>query len=318
MMTDNIDWSMKYPVCPSCGSKFVTEIGEIPAENVFASKTLNHVLYGGFLWKCRNCNLYFRWPRLSVEELSRLYINGDIHAWENDPIKRIDWQTAANWITPTLTAEDSVIDIGCSTGLFLTRVLKEEAKKYGVEINKGAAQIAGERGVHIICHEIDEPELDKYRGQFAVVFAFDVIEHVENPLQFLERCKSLVRPDGRIIISTGNTDSIAWRLSKARYWYCTIPEHISFINEKWCDYASKKHGLHLERKKFFSHASSRGLSCVKQTLLNTINIFAPKVLYSMRRSGFGKLDTRKHPELAAHPPIWITAKDHFIVQMQRL
>ena len=60
-----------------------------------------------------------------------------------------------------------------------------------------------------------------------------MIEHVANPLAFLRRLRELAHAGGSIVISTGNADAPAWRAFGGRYWYCSFPEHISFVSATW-------------------------------------------------------------------------------------
>lgn len=54
---------MPVSLCPDCEGN-VEPIGSIPATDVFAGRTLERLLSGGFLYCCRQCSLGFRWPRL--------------------------------------------------------------------------------------------------------------------------------------------------------------------------------------------------------------------------------------------------------------
>ena len=305
--------------CPSCGCDAIRSIGAIPPSSVFAGRELKQVLNGGGLWSCEGCNLYFRWPRLSKNKLDRLYEEGNSHAWHNDQQTRADWITAASWLQRDSYQEDGVLDIGCSTGQFLSEVLGGGFReKYGIEINNAAAEAAQEKGVRILGSDIFDPALKEWRKRaFSAVVAFDVIEHVENPLIFLKICSDLLRPDGSIIISTGNTAARTWRWSGSRYWYCTIPEHISFINEQWCRYAADKLNLRLTHIHRFSHTKAHMSKISRELALNGLYIMAPGVFRALRRAGFGGQNARRYPEIADYPPSWMSAKDHLIVEFKQ-
>ncbi|MAE49323.1 hypothetical protein CMI48_00695 [Candidatus Pacearchaeota archaeon] len=62
---------------------------------------------------------------------------------------------------------------------------------------------------------------------FDTVIAAEIIEHLENPLQFIKSCKSLLKPHGRIILSAPNATSLqhilrpGWGTSNKKF---TSPE----------------------------------------------------------------------------------------------
>jgi len=156
---------------------------------------------------------------------------------------------------------------------------------------------------------------------FTVVTAFDVFEHVPDPLMLLNRLSNATQKGGLVIISTGNTEAISFRLLGSRYWYCTIAEHIAFISPKWCYQHAPDCGLMVESIERFSHAVVKPrmfATRLKETSMNLLYQFTPIVLECMKRHGLGGKNISEYPELLDHPPTWMTAKDHFIVKFRKL
>ncbi|HYG31466.1 MAG TPA: methyltransferase domain-containing protein, partial [Methylophilaceae bacterium] len=69
--------------------------------------------------------------------------------------------------------------------------------------------------------------------EFDAVIACDVIEHVYNPLELVQRMLAKTTAGGYVVISTGNSDAWSWYLAGSRFWYCYLPEHISFVSPAW-------------------------------------------------------------------------------------
>jgi SAM-dependent methyltransferase len=301
-------------ICPSCGAVDPSLIGAIPDSNVFAGRRLDHVLPGGMLWECRSCRLVFRYPRLPGSTVSGLYRDGIAEHWEYDLQARADWKLAATWIKENPKKDAKVLDVGCSTGMFLSQVLEGSYKKYGIEINKGAADRARQAGVSIVSEDIEDLDLARDSGLFDVITAFDVVEHVSDPLGFLGLLASAVKPGGRIIVGTGNSDAWNWKLMGARYWYCTNPEHISFINPGWCQDAASRTGLKLTRIVRYSHGLGKPSTGLIELVANLVYRFFPRLIARARLLGLGVHDAKKYPSLADHPPTWISAKDHILAE----
>jgi SAM-dependent methyltransferase len=54
-------------------------------------------------------------------------------------------------------------------------------------------------------------------GSYDLVAAIEIIEHVENPAEFLRSCASVLKAEGRIILSTPNVTSVQARLQWLRH-----------------------------------------------------------------------------------------------------
>ena len=296
--------------CVSCNNNYITRVGEIPLSNLFAGGRIDHLLPSGTLYRCEVCHLYFRWPRLSKAKLDKLYEGGSSNIWQYEPRGRNDWKLAGAWLNSKLGPR-TVLDVGCWDGGFLN-YLGDDWQRYGIEINELAARKAEEKGVHIIGENFDK--LDQISTQFDAVVSFDVIEHTENPRHFLEQMARVTRTDGFIIISSGNTEAPTWKIGRSRYWYCAIPEHISFINMAWCYFAADELNLGIEYIKRFSHAKKSSLALKILDLgKNTTYLIAPALFGKLRRIEHHYLHKNDVGNICDYPPYWMTSKDHLII-----
>lgn len=295
--------------CICCESNKLSHIGHIPSSITFAGRVLEKSLEGGELICCNVCGLYFRYPQLDKSELDNLYEQGDIENWLYNKNDRFDWSQAKNWIEEKNIKNLKVLDVGCFNGQFLS-TLGNECKLYGIEIHEAAALKAQELGVKVVASNIDG--IKSLNQNFDVITAFDVIEHVHNPYEFLTQLSYLLNDDGMLIISSGNTEALSWRIQKEKYWYCVISEHISFINPRWCHWAANQLNLELLSTKKFSHQNSTLFQKSVDFIKNVIFRIFPYSFILLRKLGFGSDIYRHHDNMLNHPPSWITAKDHCI------
>jgi len=98
---------------------------------------------------------------------------------------------------------DSIIEIGCGPGNFLEKVRTCVRETCGFEYNDRAIEIASKKGFSVLSTE-DDIRLNK--GRFDAAFSFHVIEHVADPVAFLQTICSLVKDGGRIGISVPNME----------------------------------------------------------------------------------------------------------------
>jgi SAM-dependent methyltransferase len=302
--------SVDFPACPACGCAELKAAGEIPPSDIFAGRRLSEPLDGGWLFSCKECHLSFRFPRKTQEELDALYQSGSIAAWSVEPSQRVDWKTAIAWAEERLPVGSSVLDVGCFDGSFL-KLLGSGYRRFGIEIHPHARKKAAAEDVIIIGRRYEE--LAGVAGEFDAIFAFDLIEHIHDPVRFLTLMSNALRPSGILVVSSGNSDAGSWRLMGAGYWYCAISEHISFVNPRWCEITAPQAHLHIERLALFSHCTAPVHRKVLECIKNLVYRAAPRGTAWMRRRGFGHKDAQRFPVLAEHPPSWMSARDHFML-----
>jgi hypothetical protein len=140
----------------------------------------------------------------------------------------------------------------------------------------------------------------------------DVIEHVSHPGKFLASLVKATRPGGLIIISTGNTAAMPWRLMGGMYWYCSIAEHISFINPRWCKHTAEELGLAIEDLVTFSHEPAKVPEACVQAAANLLYRCLPSLAYTLRRF-YAQSKSKACRPADRTPPHWRSARDHLLV-----
>ena len=302
--------------CPSCGNHQNRSIGAIPVARTFAGRKLPRPLAGGTLYRCKSCYLFFRYPRPTKAALDALYQQGESYLWQYEPESRKDWSMAATMIREYFDS-GRILDVGCFDGGFLAS-LGDNYQRFGIEIHPGAAQRAEQRGIQIMGSNFDTLEIPPLG--FDVVVAMDVIEHALDPHAFLKTLANATCSKGLVILSTGNTEASSWRFMGSRYWYCTLAEHVSFINPRWCSNSASRCGLVLETIERFSHLGDRN-SLLRQLTdfsKNTLYKLAPHAVALLRKRGGDAKGVSKCDLLDYQPPGWLSAKDHFMVVFRKV
>jgi len=123
-----------------------------------------------------------------------------------------------------------ILDLGCGAGELLVALQKRGCEVWGVDFDKNAIETAEKyfnlKNVYAMSFDdfFKLPNLPK----FDVVTFFEVIEHIDNPLEFIQNVKNLLKEDSTIILSTPSRERILVNSIKADFPY----HHLTRWNEK--------------------------------------------------------------------------------------
>ncbi|MDC0325663.1 class I SAM-dependent methyltransferase [bacterium] len=95
-----------------------------------------------------------------------------------------------------------VLDVGCGVGQVVASLSQKGINAYGVDVSHPNIEQAQRHSD--LCQVYDGKVLPYSDSKFAVVGAFNVLEHVEEPERFLEELVRVMRPGGKIVISSPN------------------------------------------------------------------------------------------------------------------
>jgi len=94
-----------------------------------------------------------------------------------------------------------IADLGCGQG-FLSDLLKDKNQVFSYDLEKNYDSC--------ILKDLNKDfELEK---EFDIIFAIELIEHLENPRHFIRECKKYLKKNGKIIITTPIVDDFKQRL----------------------------------------------------------------------------------------------------------
>jgi 2-polyprenyl-3-methyl-5-hydroxy-6-metoxy-1,4-benzoquinol methylase len=123
----------------------------------------------------------------------------------------------------------AVLDVGCSSGAFLFQLQHRFAGAYeilGTDVSGAPLDYAESKGVPVLrgdflAHDFRDKKFD------AVTF-WAVLEHLNEPKQFLKKAASILKPGGLCFVLVPNMKSLAVRAVGKRYRYI-YPQHLNYF-----------------------------------------------------------------------------------------
>jgi len=119
----------------------------------------------------------------------------------------------------------AVLDLGCSSGGFLSSLAGPSWELFGIEMSDTVARKAQARcGARVFVGDIlDAPFLP---NSFDVITCFHVFEHLYHPRQVLAKVEEWLKPGGIFYTMMPNIDSAGARIFGS-YWYALeLPRHL--------------------------------------------------------------------------------------------
>ena len=111
------------------------------------------------------------------------------------------------------------LDVGAGVGQFLLRLAGEGALAQGIEPSRLRRRFAeGKFGLRLDSEPVESRcWQERFAANFDVVTLWDVIEHVNSPLETVRSIYALLKPGGLLFIDTPSRQAPAYRLSELFY-----------------------------------------------------------------------------------------------------
>lgn len=207
------------PVCPLCGSEQVGDLLQAPDRFHLRTEIYR-------LARCSSCTGVWLKDPPRPEEMGphydEEYHNAIVAAGEGSAEER--WKYQRNLIAHYKQG-GHLLDLGCSSGGFLSTMKGGAWKLYGIEMEAATAEKArAATGAEVFVGDVlDAPFAPE---SFDVVTCFDVLEHVYHPQQFLAKVKEWLKPGGIYHVMLPNIDS--WESAIfGSYWFgLELPRHL--------------------------------------------------------------------------------------------
>jgi SAM-dependent methyltransferase len=189
--------------------------------------------------QCEKCETLFVSPRPAHQDLMKIYVDSpSTRFWVNDfflPMAEARrekiFAPRAEFIAERFPDIKSgrIADIGAGFGLFLEEMKKmlPESDLVAIEPSTDMARICREKGLSVLETSLEDVDPDE---RFDLMTAFELFEHLHDPLPFVEKVHSLLNRGGYLFLTTlngfGFDIQILWERAKSVF----PPHHLNFFN----------------------------------------------------------------------------------------
>jgi len=207
--------------------------------------------------QCEQCGLIYLNPRPIEENMASFYPQS-YDPFKKKPIeeensKLLRWVRRKKYEKMSRIIEShfnqskgALLDVGCSTGLFLNHMAQRGWSVTGVEPNFQAAQYAKNRfGLNVLNDTIESASLPE--TAFDVITYWDVMEHVYDPMAVFSKTNQLLKDNGLLLINFPPEESFARNKFKDSWIGYDPPRHLYIFSRETMKAYLVKNGFEVLR-----------------------------------------------------------------------
>ncbi len=116
-------------------------------------------------------------------------------------------------ITTPYARNARVLELGCGTGLILSRIAEVAREAVGIDLSEGMAERAKERGLNVHIGSVCELPFEDDR--FDLTYSFKVLAHVPDIGEAVREAARVTRPGGHLLLEFYNPWSFRYLAKKA-------------------------------------------------------------------------------------------------------
>ncbi len=273
----DLDTADRDPSCPICAA---------PARYDFSGRDLMFDLHQPFdYYRCTGCGLIFMHPMPDAKTIAGFYPpTYDIYEDDDKPVKSGIWKRAIlrarlgyahldggplialgalgalPETTPHWVPGGRLLDVGCGNGRFLRSMRVLGWNVQGVELSADGVRVC--RKADLPVHHGDVVSAALTAESFDVITVRHVIEHIPEPRPFMRELVRVLKPGGRLIMETPNSQALGRAWLSVNWFANEIPRHLYLYHSGNLQRLAADYGLHCE---------SLRLSTSPKILLNSLD-----------------------------------------------
>ncbi|HEX4640107.1 MAG TPA: class I SAM-dependent methyltransferase [Chthoniobacterales bacterium] len=215
---------LEHPDCPLCHGRdraFPYELSE-----------------GYRVARCQTCGTHYLYPRLTEEAMQLVYQDptyyqggrsgyADTSYFDQETALRATFKCVLrNLQTRGMTGGD-LLEVGCGYGYLLDESRNYFRRRAGTEFSPEAAAHARENGADVFLGGIETLPSD---AMFDCALAIQVIEHIYDPIRFMNQLVTHITPGGYVLLATPDIGGALRKVMGKSWPSFKVPEHVVYFD----------------------------------------------------------------------------------------
>jgi 2-polyprenyl-3-methyl-5-hydroxy-6-metoxy-1,4-benzoquinol methylase len=139
-----------------------------------------------------------------------------------------------------------LFDAGCGDGQFIHLMAQHGWQGTGIDFDAAAIETGRQKyGLNLSVGDFQTAQITE--GEYDAVTMSHVIEHVTDPIASLDKCRRLLRPGGRLVVTTPNNRSLGHQRFKQCWRGLEPPRHLHIFAPNLLGECARRAGLKVIR-----------------------------------------------------------------------
>lgn len=178
------------------------------------------------IYRCLDCKFEFCPESI---DLNSMYEDMQDDSYvETSKSRSIQAKKIARYANKFIDKSSKVLDVGCGTGLLVKEFANLNHESCGLEPSNFLAQEGNNNNLTIYKGTLDD---FNFCDEFNFVSLIDVIEHVQDPEELLNKIKHALVIDGHMLVITPRRDSFFRFILGFNWWHYRIA-HVGYFSKK--------------------------------------------------------------------------------------
>ena len=274
----------------------ILDLGIHPFADTFIKKKQLNLSEPIFPLECYlDTSSFIIYNSIKTNEIQRYNLYDYSYTSSNSSISKNYWKEYFKAILKNyeLNTKSKILEIGSNDGYLINLFKKKTNNILGVDASNHMTQIANKkkiRSINMIFNNLNSKHIKKKYGKFDLIIANNVLNHSNDPLDFVKGVENILSKNGCFIFEL----PYWYELVRSKRFDQIYHEHVSYLTAKSSYYLLKKYGLQIEKIEMTPYHGGSIRVHAKKSKKVQKKVFLKKIILIEERSKLFEIKTYKN------------------------